>query len=468
MKSSQQKKRSPVLWIIVGMAIAFSLPYLLQLGKPSSSSTGSLASEPDISLGDKVLLKNVGTAEKQAGAEAFLAGDYKRSLTAFEASLSKQRNDPEALIYFNNTTAKLKTQPMVELAVSVPIGTNPNVAAEILRGVAQAQDEINTKGGTAGRALVISIANDNNDIGKSKAIAQKLVARSSVLGVVGHNASNASLAAAPIYQANRLVMVTPTSLTNQLSGLGSYIFRAIPPARLFANHLANHIVATNKLSNIAVCYHSKVADSSSFRDDFLNFVSNSGGTVLSTPCDMSAQDFNPEVAMQNMIDDKAAAIVIIPSIDELPKSVAIATANRNRLPLFGSSTTYTYQTLKEGQSAVQGLILPAVWHPQNNRDSVFPQAAKRYWGGEVSWRTATSYDATMALGQALDQAKTRDEVQQALRQASFSAVGAGDAVRFDPQTGDRVLPIQLLQIKASQPSRSGTGFDFMPLENPPK
>jgi tetratricopeptide (TPR) repeat protein len=247
MKSSQQKKQSPVLWIIVGMAIAFSLPYLMQLGKTSSSGAPSLVSEPDISLGDKVLLKNVGTAEKQAGAKAFLGGDYNQALTTFEASLSKQRNDPEALIYFNN-----------------------------------------------------------------------------------------------------------------------------------------------------------------------------------------------------------------------------ATANRNRLPLFGSSTTYTYQTLKQGQSAVQGMVLPAVWHPQNNRDSVFPQAAKRYWGGEVSWRTATSYDATMALGQALGQAKTRDEVQQALRQASFSVVGAGDAVRFDPQTGDRVLPIQLLQIKASQPSRSGTGFDFTPLENLPK
>jgi branched-chain amino acid transport system substrate-binding protein len=468
MKSSQQKKHSPLSWIIVGMAIAFSWPYLMHVWKSDPLGKTFLPLDPEISLGEKILIKDVGTADKLAGAKAFWAGDYNKALKAFEASLSKQRNDPEALIYFNNTTAKLKSKDTTELAVSVPIGTNPNVASEILRGVAQAQDEINTKGGTAGRVLVISIANDNNDIGKSKAIAQKLVARSSVLGVIGHNASNASLSAAPVYQANRLVMVTPTSLTNQLSGFGSYVFRAIPPARLFANHLANHVVANAKLSNIAVCYHSKVADSTSFRDDFLGFVSNAGGTVLSTPCDMSAQDFNPEVAMQNMIDDKAAAIVIIPSIDELPKSVAIATANRNRLPLFGSSTTYTYQTLKEGQSAVQGLILPAVWHPQNNRDSIFPQAAKRYWGGEVSWRTATSYDATMALGQALDQAKTRDEVQQALRQASFSAVGAGDAVRFDPQTGDRVLPIQLLQIKASQPSRSGTGFDFIPLENPPK
>jgi branched-chain amino acid transport system substrate-binding protein len=467
MKSSQQKKQSPALWIILGMAMAFSLPYLMQVWKPNPSGATFLPSDPEISLGDKILLKDVGTADKLAGAKAFGAGDYNKALTAFEASLSKQRNDPEALIYFNNTTAKLKSQATAELAVSVPIGTNPNVASEILRGVAQAQDEINTKGGITGRALVISIANDDNSIEKSKDIAKKLVARSSVLGVIGHNASNASLAAAPIYQANRLVMITPTSFTNQLSSFGNYIFRSIPPARLFADHLANHVI-TAKLANLAICYNSRTADSSSFRDDFLSFVTKAGGNVVSASCDISAPDFNPEVAMQNMIDDKATAIIIIPSIDQLPKSVAIATANQGRLPLFGSPTAYTYQTLKEGRSAVQGMILPAVWHPQNNRDSIFPQAAKRYWGGEVSWRTATSYDATIALGQALDQAKTRNEVQQVLRQSSFSAVGSGDAVRFDPQTGDRILPIQLLQIKASQPSRSGTGFDFMPLENPSK
>jgi branched-chain amino acid transport system substrate-binding protein len=467
MKSSQQKKQSPVLWIIMGMAIAFSLPYLMQAWKSNPSGATASSSDPEISLGDKILLKDVGTADKLAGAKAFGAGDYTRALAAFETSLSRQRNDPEALIYFNNATAKLKSQATAELAVSVPIGTNPNVASEILRGVAQAQDEINTKGGVASRPLVIIIANDDNSIDKSKEIAKKLVARSSVLGVIGHNASNASLAAAPIYEANRLVMITPTSFTNRLSGFGNYIFRSIPPARLFADHLANHVVAA-KLTNIAICYNSQTADSSSFRDDFLSFVTKAGGNVVSASCDIAAPDFNPEVAMQNMNDGKAAAIVIIPSIDQLPKAIAIATANQGRLPLFGSPTAYTYQTLKEGGSAVQGMILPAVWHPQNNRDSVFPQAAKRYWGGEVSWRTATSYDATIALGQALNQAKTRNEVQQTLRQSSFSAVGSGDAVRFDPQTGDRILPIQLLQIKASQPSRSGTGFDFMPLENPSK
>jgi branched-chain amino acid transport system substrate-binding protein len=470
MASSQQKKSASragkfIFWVLVGIAIV--LLVLLMLRLPLQNNSPSNSSDPSLSLGDKILLKNIGTDDKNLGAAAFAAGNYQEAMQRFEASLSKNRNDPEALIYFNNAAAKFKSKDTVEIAVSVPIGKNPNVAAELLRGVAQAQDEINTKNIITDRPLTVTIANDDNEIPQAKSIAQKLVARSSVLGVVGHNASNASLAAAPIYQASQLVMITPTSFSNELSGAGSYIFRSIPPARRFANHLANHVAARAKLSNIAVCYHSQVADSKSFRNDFINYVSSAGNTVLPTSCDMSEQDFNAEVAMQNIIDGRATALVIIPSIDQLSKSIAIAQANRGRLPLFGSSTLYTYQTLKEGQSAIQDMIFPAIWHPQNNRDSIFPKTAKRYWGGEVSWRTATSYDATMALGQALVKAKNRIQVQQTLRQSNFSAVGAGDAVQFDPQTGDRVLPIQLLQVQATQPSRSGTGFDFVPLENTP-
>jgi len=81
----------------------------------------------------------------------------------------------------------------------------------------------------------------------------------------------------------------------------------------------------------------------------------------------------------------------------------------------------------------------------------------------VSWRTATSYDATQAMSAGL-QHQTRSGLQQALRSYSFSAIGVGEAVRFDPQTGDRQLPIQLVKVQPTNSSHSGTGFDFVPVD----
>ena len=100
--------------------------------------------------------------QKQAGMMAFAAGDYNTAYTQFIASLQIKKNDPEALIYANNAIAASQKNAL-SIGVSVPIGGNLNVAKEILRGVAQAQQEINQKGGINGRFIKVAIANDDNN-----------------------------------------------------------------------------------------------------------------------------------------------------------------------------------------------------------------------------------------------------------------------------------------------------------------
>jgi branched-chain amino acid transport system substrate-binding protein len=54
-----------------------------------------------------------------------------------KASLKSHPNDPEARIYLNN--ALIGNQNSYTIAVPVPLSSNPDGAAEILRGVAQAK-----------------------------------------------------------------------------------------------------------------------------------------------------------------------------------------------------------------------------------------------------------------------------------------------------------------------------------------
>lgn len=81
------------------------------------------------------------------------------------------------------------------------------------------------------------IADDSNEPDIAKQVAQTLVNNPDIIAVVGHNASNASLSAAPIYQSNKLVMVNPTSFANGLADIGNYIFRVVPTAQVAARSL---------------------------------------------------------------------------------------------------------------------------------------------------------------------------------------------------------------------------------------
>jgi branched-chain amino acid transport system substrate-binding protein len=422
---------------------------------PSGASpSGTIANR--ISLGNQILLTSQTTAAKEAGVKAFAKGDYQGAVQNFQASLQQNRNDPETIIYLNNATAS--NGFFLKIAVSVPIGSNPNVAQEILRGVAQAQDEINTSGGINGAKLQVEIVNDDNSPEVVREVAKALTNDQNILAVIGHNASNASLEAAPIYQQEKLVMVTPTSFANNLSGFGSYIFRTVPNISVMAAPLAEYAVKTAGKTNIAICYDSQAPDNISFKDEFVAALTAAGGKLVPTVCDFSLPSFNPNIALADAVSKGAQALMLAPHIDRIDRAISLARINQGKLPLYGSTTLYTFQTLKEGQSDVNGLVLPVPWHPETNPGSPFPENARQRWGGIVNWRTATSFDAAQAVIAGLRQSNTRFGLQQALRNASFSTPGSSEDVKFLP-TGDRAGKPILVQVKQG----GSTGYNFVPL-----
>jgi branched-chain amino acid transport system substrate-binding protein len=378
-----------------------------------------------------LLVTPVATAAKHEGVRAFARGDYSRAAKRFQESLDLQRNDPESLIYLNN--AQIGDNSALTIAVSVPIGSNPNVAQEILRGVAQAQNEVNRQGGLDGKSLRVQIANDDNDPELARKVADTLVGNKNILAVIGHNASNASLAAAPVYQQAGLVMITPTSYADQLSNFDSYIFQTVPNIQSAVTPLVDYIVRERQLKTIAICYDEDAPETDSFRDEFEFALVRRGGQQADTICDFAALGFNATLAMNAIRASKAEAIVLMPHVDRINQAIALARANQQRLPLYGSTALYTIKTLEEGGTDINGLVLPVPWLPTEP----FASNAQQLWGGKVNWRTASAYDAAKALIAGLQQNSSRDGLQAVLQDPNFSAVGASSKVQFS-RTGDRV------------------------------
>jgi len=448
MTTHSRKRRTPppIVWIMLGFILFLGVPRIVPwigswdaplLWRRSVQTSQDITQR--MSLGERSLFTTEGSSAQQKATHAFAKGDYATAAQYFQTALDARRNDPETAIYLNN--AKLGDRPHLQVAVSVPIGTNPNVAQEILRGVAQAQDEINRQGGMGGVGLQVLIANDDNDAHIAQKIAENLVNNSNILAVIGHNATDASLAAAPIYQQAGLVMISPTSFSNALSGFGDYIFRTVFNIQSIATPLAEYIIQQQGLQRIAVCYDSQAPDNVSFRDEFVAAFSRLGGQLASGVCDFAAPTFDPKLAIADMLIHNAQGILMAPHVDRINRAIALIQSNRIQLPLFGSPTFYTMQTLQEGGSRVAGLTISVPWFPLEP----FASEAKQRWGGMVNWRTANSYDAAQAVITGLQANPTRKGLQRVLRDSSFSAKGATDSVQFLP-TGDRVGTGILVQV----------------------
>ncbi|MFM2313258.1 MAG: hypothetical protein RLZZ04_2534 [Cyanobacteriota bacterium] len=419
-----------------------------------------------ISIGEQILIAADQNSSKLAAAKAFGAGDYRDAITQYDAALKIQRNDPEAWIYQNNAKA-IASDDYLQIAVSVPIGGNLNVAKEILRGVAQVQQEVNSQGGIEGKLLAVAIANDDNDPVTAKQVAHQFSQDDQILGVIGHNATEASMAAAPVYQQAGLVMISPTTVGSSLSDLGGYIFRTTPDTRSTADILARYTVESARKSKVAICFASDAKASQSFKEAFEWSIFQAGGKVVETSCDFAQANFNPGTVSAQAISSGADALLLAPSIYNINQAIAVMQANKNRLPLLGNQTMYSYETLEQGQAEANGMMLSVAWHSIPNADQVFTQEAQSLWGGAVGWRTAMAYDAAKAIvvglesESKLESKPSRQQLQATLGNPDFAFPGATGKVQFLP-SGDRNLKGVL--VKVASGNQSGTGYDFMPLE----
>ena len=424
----------------------------------NTAKTSTTLTPGQVSTGNRILISQNITPEKQLATKAIAQGNFPEAVLQLEKSLNKQRNDPEALIYLNN--ARIGNAKAYSIAVPVPIGTEMTTAQEILRGIAQAQNEINQQGGINGVSLKITLANDNNNPETAKQIAQNLVANRDILGVVGHFSSGVTLATAPIYQENGLVAISATSTSISLSGAGDYIFRTVPSDRFTSSVLAKYFLEKLNQRKAAVIYNSQSDYSNSLRNTFTTDILSNGG-VITTEVDLSQSNFNPANILQKARSQGAEALVFLNDSTTANKAYLLMQVNNRQLPMLGGDSMYKPQTLQVvGQNAVD-LVLSVPWHILGNTSSNFPTAARRLWGGDVNWRTAMAYDATKSLSAGIASDPSRQGIQQTLSDSNFTLEGASGTVKF-LASGDRSQSVQLVKVQPG--NRSPFGYDFVPVK----
>jgi branched-chain amino acid transport system substrate-binding protein len=413
---------------------------------------------PRISAGESLLIMDEINTNKELGIKAFAAGNFQEAIANFQASLTINRNDPESLIYLNNARIG-NNQSYSIVAASVPIGVEKNVAKEILRGVAQAQNEVNSKGGINGVPLKVIIANDDNNPEIAAKLAQEFVKNREILGVIGHFGSDTTITASSVYQSNGLVLISPTSTSVKLSGIGNYIFRTVPSDRFAGNSLAKYMLTKLNKKKAAVFYNSQSDYSKSLKDVFTTTVFGEGGEIVSE-YDLSQGNFNPAQTVLEATQKGAEVIMLAPNSATLDQALQVVQINQKKLPILAGDSVYQPKTLEIGKDLSLGMIIAVPWHILSNPNSPFVKTATNLWGGDINWRTTMAYDATEALITAISKNPTRQGVQQALLDPNFVAKGGAGDIRFLP-SGDRNQAVQLVTVIKGD--RSGFGYDFVPV-----
>lgn len=499
-KSKPGKNLPHFRWLLFGLAgvaSALIIPYSFSLLRPTIP---SLASVEGISAGEKLLIQTSPLWSKQRGINEFADLNYPEALKLLKQSWREDRKDPETLIYINNALLKSINAEYYTIAIVVPVRRNQdgsifnsNLAEELLRGIAQAQTEVNlsliapnnsnkdfpgqelleTKP-IKGKGLRVIIADDANIKSEAVKRANSLVALPDILAVIGHYTSDMTVETVDIYNRNQIVAISPGSTTEELTRKPrKFFFRTAPTTSIEAEGLVNQLLSVGE-KKVAVFYNPNSPFSASLWEEFKKQFESLGGTTIriNNYYDLSQKIFNAPAAIQEVEKQGRIAILLIPDgqvTSSLENAIEMIKANNDRNWIVGPWTLYETRTLELAKQlkSVNKLGISVFWHPLISFDKNFPQNAEKLWGGPVNTRSALTYDAARTLIEALEMQPepSREGMQKTLASPNFQASGATGIIEFDPNTGNRKnSPKRVAHIVPC--SREQFGLTFVPIEFP--
>ncbi len=122
------------------------------------------------------------------------------------------------------------------------------------RGVEMAVAEVNRAGGIDGRKVELIVEDEKDSPAAAVNAVQKLINVDQVVAIVGPMTSGAMMAAAKIAEDAKVVDISPTATTPQLSGLGAYLYRGCSRIDTQAKVLTKWVADNWKPKTVAIFY----------------------------------------------------------------------------------------------------------------------------------------------------------------------------------------------------------------------
>src|SRR6266446_2071999 len=327
-----------------------------------------------------------------------------------------------------------KTEATLPLGAIFPLtGDTASYGRAAKQGIDMAVEEINACGGIAGRQIQVIYEDDQGQANKAIAAMEKLQSVDKVPVVMGSAGSSVTLALCPTANREKVVMITPISSSQELTGkCGQFFFRVCPSDAVQASMMADwfHEDGRQKAGIIFV----NNSWGQGLREEFESKFKALGGQIVAEEAikegdrDLRAQltkvkAANPDALYAITYGREGGALL------RQAKELAL------RIPIYGADVWGSPELAETAGGTARGakIIVPAKF--QGPKYSEFADAFKKKYGLLPDTYASYSYDMAMILAKALSKADRGDALREALSAASYE--GVTGLTEFD-QNGDIV------------------------------
>lgn len=316
-------------------------------------------------------------------------------------------------------------------------------------GSQQAFDEVNQAGGVLGKKIRMLVEDDQSKPEEVGTIVTKLINQRHVVSMLGHVASSYSLAAAPICQANKIPMITPSSTNPRVTQIGDYIFRVCFMDNFQGAVMAKFAADTLKAKRVAILVDIRndysVGLQAVFREQFKN---RGGAIVAEQSFSQGDSDFHAQLTQIKSTNPDA---IYVPGYYTEVGTIAHQAKELGLMaPLLGGDGWDSPKLWEIGGEALNGCYFSNHYSTDDPSPIVqkFVQDYKKRYNNQLpDALAALAYDAAKILADAMTRAGSTDgaKVRDAIA-ATKDYQGVTGMITIGPDR-NAVKPAKILKVE---------------------
>jgi branched-chain amino acid transport system substrate-binding protein len=317
-----------------------------------------------------------------------------------------------------------------------------------VQGAKLAEEEINAAGGVLGKKIRLVVEDDQGKGDEAASVVTKLITGDNVVAVIGENSSNQSLAAAPIAQASKVPMISPSSTNPKVTQTGDYIFRVCFTDPYQGKALATFVRENLGLTDAAILKDNKNDYSVGLAQFFTETFTKLGGRiVVEQSYSGGDSEFRPQLTA---IKAARPQVLFLPGFYTDVGQIAIQARDLGiTVPMVGGDGWDSPTVITIGGKAVEGCYFSDHYFVGEERPAVkrFVSTIRQRSGKNPDANSALGYDALHILANAiqragsLDRKSIRDQIAQTKDYQGVSGV-----ITMGPDR-DPIKPVAMIKIE---------------------
>lgn len=348
----------------------------------------------------------------------------------------------------DSSTSGQKTDEVKIGLITAETGDLAQYGIAVENAVKLAANQINEAGGIDGKQIKLVVYDNKGDAQESVTLFRRLVNNDKIDALIGPVVSGTTLAVAPLAEASKIPMITPTATALNVTPDYDYVFRACYTDPYQGTILAKYAIKELKAKKVAILYNTSSDYSTGLAEVFKSVSEEGGATVVNyegyTTDDV---DFN---AVLTNVKANNPDVIFIP--DYYNKVGVIATTIKDlgiEAALLGPDGWDGVQA--EYIEAVEGGYFGNHYYAGDETKVVkdFVDAYTTEYKETPNALAALGYDAMKIMANAIDQADStnNEKVLEQLKKTSLDS--ATGHITFD-DNGDTTKSVTIIKVEDGQ------------------